>query len=262
MPWKMAEDGKVEVGESGNPLFVNGEGQAPVEVDWTTALSTINKLNNESQSKREAAEALANENKALKDSLSAWDGLTPELARKDRKTMESIDQKELLKADEVEKFKNSILTAAKAEKDTAVNALTMKLDEVTKIAQEKESKLDEMILTNSFADSKFVQSLVPPSDMIINTFSSYFRIEDGNIVGYAGDDKIASREHPGEIAKFDEAIKILVEDYPHKDLILPGVSGGSGSKGGGGSGLFKLTTEQIRNMPQQEYEQAVKDGRF
>lgn len=41
--------------------------------------------------------------------------------------------------------------------------------------------------------------------------------------------KIFSRARPGELADFDEALEVLVDQYPHKEQILKA----SGANGGG-----------------------------
>jgi hypothetical protein len=65
-------------------------------------------------------------------------------------------------------------------------------------------------------------------------FGQNFKIENGKIVATdLTGNKIFSRARPGEHADFEEALEILVDQYPHKDQILKGTgSSGSGASPG------------------------------
>ncbi len=73
-----------------------------------------------------------------------------------------------------------------------------------------------------FTRSKFAaDNLAIPADFVQARFGDSFRIEEGRPVGYDRDGKkIYSRERPGEVASFDEALELMVEGYEHKDAIL------------------------------------------
>ncbi|MFU6964058.1 DUF6651 domain-containing protein [Pseudomonas aeruginosa] len=83
----------------------------------------------------------------------------------------------------------------------------------------------------SFSRSKFVADrLAVPADMVQSVFGKHLKIEDGNVVAYdAHGNKLYSKARPGEAADFDEALEILVDQYPYRDQILKG----SGHSGGG-----------------------------
>jgi len=82
--------------------------------------------------------------------------------------------------------------------------------------------------------------------MIQAQFGKNFKIEEGKVVAYGADgQKIYSRERPGEVAEFDEALESLVGGYQHKDHILKGGQGtGGGYQGGGGQGGAKTMSRQ------------------
>ena len=66
--------------------------------------------------------------------------------------------------------------------------------------------------------------------MVQSVFGKHLKIEDGNVVAYdAHGNKLYSKARPGEAADFDEALEILVDQYPYRDQILKG----SGHSGGG-----------------------------
>jgi hypothetical protein len=116
------------------------------------------------------------------------------------------------------------------------------------------------MVTNKFSQSKFVQDgLVIPPDFAEARFGKSFKIVDGKVVAHDGQGKpIYSRKRPGEIAEFDEALEVLVDEYPEKARILKG-AGASGSgkppQGAGNQpGSFVLSREDAKNP--QKYEQA------
>ncbi|WVM90955.1 DUF6651 domain-containing protein [Halopseudomonas pachastrellae] len=89
----------------------------------------------------------------------------------------------------------------------------------------------------AFGRSKMIaDKLAIPADLVQARFGQAFKIEDGKTVAYDGNgNKIYSHSRPGEIADFDEALEILVEQYPHRDSILKasGANGGGAPNGGG-----------------------------
>jgi len=53
------------------------------------------------------------------------------------------------------------------------------------------------------------------------------------VVGYLGSEKIISKNNYGQLAGFDEALRIIVDQYPMKDAIIR--AGAGGGAGGGGN---------------------------
>lgn len=225
MKLKTAEiDGKqyAEVSD-GMPVYVHDDGkEAPFDAAGTAA--TIKARNAEAKANRERAEA-------AEKSLKAFEGIEDaDAARKALDTLAKLDQKQLIDAGQVD--------AAVA---SAVKPLQAKLQAEVERAQALEKQLHGEIVGGSFARSKFIaEKLAIPADMIQATFGSRFQIADGKLKATDADgNPIYSRKNPGATADFDEAIEILVDQYPHKDTILradnkPG--SGAPSNGGGGQG--------------------------
>lgn len=69
-------------------------------------------------------------------------------------------------------------------------------------------------------------------------FGKAFSIEEGKVVAKdANGNKLYSAASPGDLAGFDEALEMLVNQYPGKDHILKGSgASGSGAQGGHGGG--------------------------
>lgn len=198
-------DGKTyaEVSD-GHPVYVHDDGkEAPFDAAATVA--TIKARNAEAKTHRERAEA-------AEGRLKAFDGIEDaEAARKALETVSKIDQKALIDAGQVDQVKAEINRAWES-----------KLTDAETRAQTLEQQLHGEIVGGSFARSKFIaEKLAIPADMIQATFGNRFAIADGKLKATDADGSlIYSRKNPGAPADFDEALEILVDQYPHKDTIL------------------------------------------
>jgi hypothetical protein len=135
-----------------------------------------------------------------------------------------------------------------------------KIDALQTAIQEKDSILSRELIGGQFARSKFIsEKMSIPHDLVEHRFGSAFKIEDGRVVAYdQHGNKLNSREKPGELAEFDEALTILVEQYPHKDSILRGGNGtGAGVSGGGQPHVAK----DWHNLPPVERLNAARQGK-
>ncbi len=268
MAWKVIEgkEGQAkatEVGENGHPLWIpeeEGADTTPVEVDWASALLTISRLNGENKERREKGELLTTQLTEATDKLKGFGELDPKAAQEAITKLASIDQGDLLTADKVESFKASILQAAQAESANLVKGYDEKIGGLENTVVEKDNQIYKLVVSNAFANSPYVKKLQVPVDMVESFFAHYFKVEEGLPVGHMNGNKINSRKNPGNTAIFDEAIEIIVEQYPDKDRLFPGAGGGSGGQGGSGQGM--LGADQIKGMSLAEYEKAKGEGRI
>lgn len=239
MKLKLVEVNGVKYAETkdGKPVYVADDG-GETTYDPVAMHQTIGRLNNEAKNHREAKEALE---KLAKD----FEGVDPAAARKALDMVQSLDQKKLIDAGEVEKVKSEISRSFE-EKLKQANDRAAKLE--SDYASEKTS--------SAFANSKFVkEKLAIPADMVQATFGRHFQLKDGkfNPIDQNGN-PIYSNSNPGEIASFDEALEIVVSKYAHKDSILRGNgSSGSGAQSPDGNGGKRIVTrEQFGKLGAQE----------
>ncbi len=136
-------------------------------------------------------------------------------------------------AGEVEKVKAEAIKSVRAE-----------FEPVVKERDALKGELHGEKIGGSFARSKFIaDKLAIPADMVQASFGSRFKIEGGKVIATdANGQQIFSRTRHGEPADFDEALEIMVDQYPHKANILKGSgASGGGATGGGGGGSGKKT---------------------
>lgn len=219
------QDGKTfaEV-QDGKPVYIDGDKE--IAFDAVGTRDTITRLNSEARGHREAKEAAE---KALK----SFEGISdPAAALKAMETIQSLDQKKLIDAGEVEKVKSEIS-----------KAYDEKLEAERARADQAASALNKEIIGGSFARSKYISDNVAiPADLIQAQFGNLFSLnEEGKLVAkYADGNQVFSKANPGNPAPFDEALEMIIDQYPHKDHILKGTgNSGGGSKGSDGGGSSK-----------------------
>jgi hypothetical protein len=179
--------------------------------------------------------ALERERDANRDAqkrLKAFEGLDdPAAAIKALETMKNIDQKKLIDAGEVDKVKKEIS-----------DGFACQVAELTQKLTDKDGHIYKLEVSNRFAQSKFInEKTVLPPDIAEATFGKNFKVEDGRVVGYIGENRIYKKTNPAELADLDEALEVMIDSYPLKDRIMK-ASGksGSGAEGGGKSGNGKV----------------------
>ena len=149
-------------------------------------------------------------------------------------TLKNLDDKKLVDAGEVERVKAE-----------AIKAVEEKYKPVMEERDALTNQLRQEKIGGSFARSQFIkEKMAVPVPMVERTFGDQFSIEDGRMVARdANGNPIYSKSKPGELAGFDEAIEIIVNDSPYRDDILRGVNqnGGGANGGGGGAGLKSMS---------------------
>lgn len=224
MKLKLDENGNVAL-QDGKPVYVHEDGKE-VAFDAAEMTATIARLNFEAQKHREGKQA-------LEAQVKAFEGIEdPKAAIEALHTVANLDSKKLIDAGEVDQVKAEISKAYQSQ-----------IDEIKTAKEQLEQQLYAEKIGGAFSRSKLVsEKLAIPVDLVQAAFGSAFNIEDGQVVAYDGHgQKIYSRENPGALAGFDEALEVLVNAYPHKDQILKG-SGQSGSgarQDGDGGQAFK-----------------------
>lgn len=225
MKLKIDENGHVVV-QDGNPVYVHEDGKE-VAFDAPGTVATISRLNGEAKTHREAKEA-------AETKLKEFEGLDdPKAAIKALGVVKNLDDKKLVDAGEVDRVKAE-----------AIKAVEDKYKPMLEKAEKLERELFDEKIGGAFARSPLIvgdkAKVAVPSDMIQARFGQNFKIEEGKVAAYdSNGNKIYSRARPGEAADFDEALDILIDQYPYKDHILKGAGGGSGARQSNGSGGAK-----------------------
>ena len=213
MKLKVDGNGHVVV-EDGKPVYVHSDGKE-VPFDAEQAVAKISQLNGEAKGHREKAEQAIGQ-------LKAYDGLDAAAARTALDTVSKLDHKQLIDAGKVDEVRAEVQKVYEGR--LAVEADARK---------KAENALSNEMIGGNFSRSKFVtEKLAIPPDLVQSHFGRNFAIEDGKVVATDSlGNKVYSRAKPGELATFDEAMEVLVENYPYKDSILKSTGGnGSGSQ--------------------------------
>lgn len=219
MKLKIDENGHAVV-KDGMPVYIREDGtESPLDAPaMVNSVRTMKQEVKDLRTRAEQAEA----------SAKAFDGLDPEKARDALDKIGKLDLKKLVDAGQVD----AAVTAA-------LKPVQEKLDAESQRAQALEQQLHGEIVGGSFARSKFIgEKLAIPADMVQAAFGRHFAVADGKLAALdANGNPIYSRKNPGAPADFDEALEILIDQYPHKDAILKADNKpGSGAPGNGGGG--------------------------
>lgn len=224
MKLKLDENGHVVVSD-GKPVYVHADGKE-VAFDAPGTVATITRLNGEAKNHRERAEKAEGQ-------LKAFEGIEdPEAARKALETVKNIDDKKLVDAGKVEEIKAAAQKAAKEQLEAMSKTHALELQKLKEQNENLQTTLNNELIGGSFTRSKFIsEKSAIPADLVQAAFGKHFKIEEGKVVGYdSAGNKIFSRSRPGEVADFEEALELIVDQYPNKDQILKGdVKGGSGA---------------------------------
>lgn len=232
--------------QDGRPVYVDDDGKE-IAFDAPGTRETIKRLNGEAKAHRERAES-------AEKGLKAYEGIEdPAAARDALSKIKSISEKDMIEAGKVEEIKAA-----------AIKAVEEKYAPVVKERDELQGQLYGEKIGGSFARSKFAtEKLAIPSDLIQARFGQNFKVEEGRIVATDNHgNKIYSRSKPGELAEFEEALEVLVDQYPHKDSILKGTgNSGTGSRGsnGGGGGQKQITRAEFEQLQPEQRMKTIAD---
>lgn len=232
MPWKREADGTLALVD-GNPVRIDHTGHEVAVPDSALdeTFSKVSQLVSESMSRKEKIRAMESKLKVFEgiDDLEAWKAE----AEKSMSTLKNMEDKKLIDAGEVEKVKEEVAKAMQSK----IDELQRNLKDKDAVIQEKENFLHQELIGGRFARSQFINDrLAIPVDMVQHRFGANFKVVDGKVVAFdSTGNELFSKNKPGELADFDEALEMIVSAYPHKDAILRGSSAsGAGVQGGGG----------------------------
>lgn len=242
--WKTDEDGNIEL-KDGNPVFVDGSGR-----EMTVQGDTISRLNGEAKTHRLSKEE-------AEKKLQGFEGLDANEAREAIEKLKQVDLTKMVEAGEVDKIKAQVS-----------GEYQKQLEEKDAANQSLQSKLDSMYIDNVFNSSQFArENIAVPQDMFQSFFRNNFKVENGTVRAYdkAGN-ALMSKDNVGEYATPDEALRLLVNAHPQKDVILRADTGsGSGSSGAGGNrgsgrAMRRSDFEKLPPNKQAEFSAKIRAG--
>lgn len=230
MPFKYNTDGTIAMdAEKKLPIFVHADGrEAPFDADTTVA--NISRLNGEAKSHREAKEA-------AEAKLKTFDGIEDGAAALAAlATVKNLGAGELKTAAQVQEIKDAAAKSARESVEAATRAAAEKEKALTETNAKLTQDLNNHIIGGSFASSKFIaDKLAIPADIAQKFFADRFKVDGGKLVPMdANGNPLFSATRHGEHADFEEALEVMVNQYPNKNMILKGSgASGSGAQGGG-----------------------------
>lgn len=222
--------------QDGKPVYLDDGGKTHV-YDAPAMRGSLDRLNG-------VLLEVRGENETLKAAAQAFDGIEPSKAKEAIKVYQNLKDKQLIDAGEAERVRAEAIKGYEAKLNDALKEVeTLKNEQ----AQDK--------LGAAFTGSKYVKdNLAIPADMVQAAFARHFEYQDGRITPRdSNGNPIYSASNPGEVANFDEALEILVNQYPHRDSILKGAGhSGSGAGALGEGGKRVITREQFQAQPPAE----------
>ena len=220
----------VEMNDDDKPIYVDDAGEETA-YDPPVMATRLNEVNGESAARRR-------ELKELNDKMKQFEGIDdPTDALKALETVRNLDQKQLVDAGEVEKVKTEAIKATKEQYESLIEQTYKPLEtETVKL----KGQLQKEMIGGRFARSKFVnEKMLLEAPHVQRLFEHHFQIEDEKVVPkYTNGDPVYSKDNPGSIADFDEALSIIVTNDPHAESLLKADNKrgsnapGSGNRGG------------------------------
>jgi len=253
MVWKVKLDEEGHgVVVDGLPVFVDENGQEKPQ-DLNQFHSKILELNQENRSRKERIKELEAKLAPFADIEDSDRWLAR--ARKALDTLKNLDDKALVDAQQVDKLKEEWAKTFTAKEAKLRKQLDDTTSDMTARLTKKEEQIRNLIVSNQFATSPYFSGSDPkttlPAEVAESHFGRHFQVEEQNgtltLVAYdAAKNPILSRERMGEPASFNEAIQILLDQFPGKDRILRTGNAGSGS--GSGQGRQRSESSEVQDF--------------
>jgi hypothetical protein len=249
MKLKLDDKGMVVL-QDGKPVYTLDDGRE-VAHDAAATVATISRLNGEAKSHREAKEAIEAKYKPFEGIENADD------ARKALELAKNIKDGDLIQAGKVQEIKDAAAASAKQAVADATRAAEAREKALAEQNTKLTADLNNHIIGGSFASSKFIaEKMIIPPDIAQKVFGDRFKVDGGKLVPLNPDGTpIFSATDHGNHASFEEALQVMINQYPNKDMLLKG-SGASGSGAGQSTqntgGKASVTRAQWDVMPQGE----------
>ena len=246
---KVDDEGHAVV-QDGKPVYIYEDGrEAPF--DAAAAMQKINELNQENADRRHQNKELEEQMKVYKDK----DGnlLDAEEARNAIEMVKNLNDKEMYDATQVESLKSQMNKAYIEKEEALQKHFKKELEELQSTLNRKNDTIYGLMVRSKFATSPTIldKTNLPP-DMAADYFGKNFKVEgEGDhvkVIGYIDNEKVFSRERPGNPADFEEALQAVIDAYPMKDRIMRATAGGSGAGGAFSTGSPGSTNSRLKSQ--------------
>lgn len=229
---------KVKLDADGNPVFKNGNivllNDKNEEVEFL-APQNLSELHAEAAKHRKAA-------KEANEKLAKFEGVDLD----EVKELKAFRDNNKDAKEQIENVRNQITETFQGQ-----------IAEKDKIIADKDGVIRKLSVSTKFAGSEYLKkNTILPAEIAESYFGSNFDVkEDGSIVPKLNGNELYSRKKAGELASFDEAIEMIIEQSPYKDSIIrdPGQSGSGVTPGDRfpGSTLVNPWKAETRNVTEQ-----------
>ena len=237
MPWKRDENDGLAVGENGDPIWIDEEGNERA-VDYQAMSAALSRTNRESADRK----SRLREVEARYGALSEIEDFEDWYAR----AVQALEMMKVL-TDNGQSLDDHVA----ARIGEATGDLREQLAAAEEGRRQDRQALERRTIEAAFARSEFVRDRLVSPALAADLFARYFVVdEQGRIVCQALED---STDSDGAPLAFDEALARLVDRYPGRDFILKGGAGsGSGAlansaRGGGGKNTSRLADCRTEN---------------
>jgi len=199
--------------------------------------------------KKNAEEALAALQKTLAETLG--DGVALEDVKRVLAERKTAEEEALKKAGDFEALKSRTVSEHRKEVDALLGKHGATVKELTSKLEGAESEIRRLLVTNSFASSRFLadELLLTPAKAE-KLYGDSFKVEekDGRrvVVAYLNGEPLAGSD--GKPLPFEDAFKEIIGRDPERDSIIkPKAKGGAGS-GNENKGAVGLKTAPLKGV--------------
>ena len=252
MKYKMSETGQIEVGSNGHSIVIQDSGDE-IELRATELFQTkIPALNAEAKRYREEK---ADIEKRFNELNSNLDGVDISEAKKAMKIVQGLESKDLINSVEANKKRDEIVK----EFQQKIEALQAEHTEKYKGAEAKSNQLQQEIyklkVSDRFKGSPALKGTIFESapELAIAYFGNDFKLEDGDVIGYNGNNRIMNPDPNkiNEVADFDQALKWKIDNHQNAKAFKfagSGANDGSNPHLNNDGGSLNVTRDQIRKV--------------
>lgn len=237
LKYKMTEDGTaVVIGEKGHPVVYDPDKEGPESEFGLDAIHLFGKI----PSLQEEAKRYRLQKEEYENKLKSYEGIEdPEAARAALEKLKNWNDKDYIDAKKVEQLKEQLLKVEQEKFNDLKKTYSTAVEERDQTINGLRNDINKYLISTNFSRSDLFagdeRKTYYTPEAAEAYFGRYFDVEkDGDklaIVGYEEPEKrnkIFSRERPGSLAGFEEAIRWIVNNHKDKDAIMkPAVGTGA-----------------------------------